>query len=119
MNLQSDIGHIIDYFKGKDEISIDSYIGDFSISDIEKTCLDISIDMIRHVLKKLKKEGQVASLGQGPYALSVREEFVRLPSSVRQLIREYGDQTPQHYVADDHFCGNQYCGEVGTWSNVP
>lgn len=48
--------------------AIDSFIGDFSISDLEKTCPDVSIDMIRHVLKKLKKEGQVASLGQGRFA---------------------------------------------------
>jgi len=48
--------------------AIDSFIGDFSISDLERTCPDVSIDMLRHVLKKLKKEGQVASLGQGRFA---------------------------------------------------
>jgi len=48
--------------------AIDSFIGDFGISDIEKACPDVSIDMIRHVLKKLKKEGKVASLGQGRFA---------------------------------------------------
>jgi Fic family protein len=48
--------------------AIDSFIGDFSISELEKTCPSVSRDMIRHVLKKLKKEGRVASLGQGRFA---------------------------------------------------
>ena len=48
--------------------AIDSLIGDFSISDLENSCPDVSIDMIRHVLKKLKKEGRIASLGQGRFA---------------------------------------------------
>ncbi|TAN42795.1 MAG: Fic family protein [Nitrospirae bacterium] len=45
--------------------TIDSIIGDFSVSDLQSACPDVSIDMIRHVLKKLKKEEKVISLGQG------------------------------------------------------
>jgi len=48
--------------------AIDSIVGDFSVSDLEKACPDVSIDMIRHVLKKLKKEGKISSLGQGRFA---------------------------------------------------
>ncbi|MCL4474953.1 MAG: Fic family protein [Nitrospirae bacterium] len=48
--------------------AIDSIIGDFAVSDLEKVCPDVSIDMIRHVLKKLKKEGKINSLGQGRFA---------------------------------------------------
>jgi len=59
------------------------------------------------------------SAGRDRTRFPSREEFVRLSPSARQLIREYGDQTPQHYVADDHFYSNQHRGEVGLWSNVP
>lgn len=45
--------------------AIDSIIGDFTVADLQRACPDVSIDMIRHVLKKLKKEGKVISLGQG------------------------------------------------------
>jgi Fic family protein len=48
--------------------AIDSIVGDFSVSDLEKACPDVSVDMIRHVLKKLKKEGGISSLGKGRFA---------------------------------------------------
>lgn len=48
--------------------AIDSYIGDFGISDLEKACPTVSRDMLRHVLKELKKQGKVISLGQGRFA---------------------------------------------------
>ena len=48
--------------------AIDSFIGDFSVSELEKICPDVSRDMIRYVLKTLKKEGKVLSLGQGRFA---------------------------------------------------
>lgn len=48
--------------------AIESYIGDFGISDLEKACPAVSRDMLRHILKKLKTEGEVISLGQGRFA---------------------------------------------------
>lgn len=48
--------------------AIDSFIGDFGISDLEKACPTVSRDMMRYILKKLKKEGKVTSLGQGRFA---------------------------------------------------
>ena len=40
---------------------ISKKIGPFSISDIEKDCPDISRDMVRHVLRQLRDEGQIYS----------------------------------------------------------
>lgn len=48
--------------------AIDSIVGDFSVSDLEKACPDVSVDMIRHVLKKLKKDDRISSLGKGRFA---------------------------------------------------
>jgi len=48
--------------------AIDSIVGDFSVSDLEKACPDVSVDMIRHVLKKLKKNDRISSLGKGRFA---------------------------------------------------
>jgi Fic family protein len=48
--------------------AIDSIIGDFGISDLEKACPTVSRDMIRHVLKQLKKQGKVIALGKGRFA---------------------------------------------------
>lgn len=48
--------------------AIDNIVGDFSISDLEKACPDVSVDMIRHVLKKLKKDDRISSLGKGRFA---------------------------------------------------
>lgn len=40
----------------------------FTISNIQKECPGISIDMIRHLLKQLKTSGKVKCLGRGKYA---------------------------------------------------
>ncbi|MCL5772684.1 MAG: Fic family protein [Actinobacteria bacterium] len=40
----------------------------FSIANIQKQCPGVSIDMIRHILKKLQATGKVKCLGQGKYA---------------------------------------------------
>lgn len=45
--------------------AIDNIIGDFTVADLERACPDVSIDMIRYILKKLKKGGEIISLGQG------------------------------------------------------
>ena len=43
--------------------------GDFSIADLQRECPGVSVDMIRHVLKDLKKRGDVKCLGRGRNAL--------------------------------------------------
>ena len=48
--------------------AIDNFIGDFTVSDIAASCPAVSIDMIRHVLKQLKKEDTVKCLKQGRFA---------------------------------------------------
>jgi Fic family protein len=45
--------------------AIQSFIADFSISDLEKACPMVSRDMIRHVLFDLKKSNLVECLGRG------------------------------------------------------
>jgi Fic family protein len=48
--------------------AIENFIGDFSISDIEKVCPLVSKDMIRYVLKKLQKENRIECITRGRYA---------------------------------------------------
>jgi Fic family protein len=43
-------------------------IGPFRIADLQKECPGVSLDMIRQVLKKLGKSGQVECLGRGQSA---------------------------------------------------
>ena len=43
-------------------------VGTFRVSDIHKECPGVSIDLIRHVLKTLRSEGQVECLGRGQNA---------------------------------------------------
>lgn len=44
-------------------------IGDFSIAQIQRECPGISVDMIRHVLKQQREQGNVKCLGRGRGAL--------------------------------------------------
>jgi Fic family protein len=48
--------------------AIDSQLGEFSLSDIERNCLGISRDMIRVVFRKLQKEKKIICLGKGQSA---------------------------------------------------
>jgi len=43
--------------------------GEFSIADLQRECPGVSVDMIRHVLKDLKRRGEVKCLGRGRSAL--------------------------------------------------
>jgi Fic family protein len=43
--------------------------GNFSVADLQNACPGVSVDMIRHVLKALKKSGEVQPLGRGRSAL--------------------------------------------------
>ena len=48
--------------------ALDRFTGTFTLKDIEKACLGASPDMVRKVLRDLKKEGSVQCLGRGPGA---------------------------------------------------
>ncbi len=48
--------------------AIEKTIGPFRISDVQRECPGVSIDMIRQVLKKLREAGRVACLGRGQNA---------------------------------------------------
>jgi Fic family protein len=48
--------------------AIDGFIGDFSISDVEKACPMVGRDWVRALLQRLKQEGKIEALGKGRYA---------------------------------------------------
>ena len=48
--------------------SMERTTGPFSISDIQKECPTVSIDMIRRILKSLRAAGRIKSLGRGQKA---------------------------------------------------
>lgn len=39
--------------------------GEFTVADLQRECPGVSVDMIRHVLKELRGEGAIESLGRG------------------------------------------------------
>jgi len=43
--------------------------GAFSVADLRRECPGVSVDMIRHVLKKMRHKGQVKCLGRGRNAI--------------------------------------------------
>lgn len=47
------------------ELAVGRTTGPFAISDIERECPGISRDMVRHVLRRLRDEGRIASTGIG------------------------------------------------------
>lgn len=48
--------------------AIESQIGEFAVSDIEKLCPGVSRDMVRVVFRQLQKEGKIKCLGKGQSA---------------------------------------------------
>lgn len=48
--------------------------GDFSVADLQRECPGVSVDMIRHVLKGLRRGGRVECLGRGRNALWRRRD---------------------------------------------
>ena len=48
--------------------AIERAIGPFRVADIQRECPGVSVDMIRQVLKNLRKAGQVECLGRGQNA---------------------------------------------------
>lgn len=47
------------------QTTISNFSGDFTVGDIQTACPEVSIDLIRRTLKKLKSEGSVECLGMG------------------------------------------------------
>ena len=45
--------------------TIDGFMTDFSISEVERACPTVSRDMIRHILFRLRDEGKIRSTGRG------------------------------------------------------
>ena len=48
--------------------AIDRFLGPFSIAELQKACPNVSVDMIRRVLKNLRSENRVECLGRGQNA---------------------------------------------------
>ena len=65
------LGHISSGHGSKTDMvlnAIGGFIGDFSVSDVEKACPTVGRDWIRALLQRLKQEGRVEALGKGRYA---------------------------------------------------
>ncbi len=68
---ESRIGKISSGYGSKMEMvinAIDSFLGDFSLADVERACPVVGRDWIRKLLQRLKIEGKVESIGKGRYA---------------------------------------------------
>lgn len=50
------------------EVAISSFTREFTLSALERACPSVSRDMIRRILRLLKKSGKVECLGRGPGA---------------------------------------------------
>ena len=50
------------------EAAIDAFVGEFTLTDLERACPGVSRDMVRRVLRELQKSGKVECLGRGPGA---------------------------------------------------
>jgi Fic family protein len=48
--------------------SIDNFNGTFSVSELQNRCPNVSIDMIRRIMKKLRSENMIECLGRGQNA---------------------------------------------------
>jgi len=48
--------------------AIDGFIGDFSMSDLERACPAVGRDWLRKLLQRMKNEGKLEALGKGRYA---------------------------------------------------
>lgn len=50
------------------EAAVEAFPGEFTLADIERACPGVSRDMIRRVLRHLRRAGRVGCLGRGPGA---------------------------------------------------
>lgn len=48
--------------------AIRSFSGDFHITELQKKCHEVSIDMIRKILNRMRKEGEITCTGRGKLA---------------------------------------------------
>jgi Fic family protein len=51
------------------EAAVKAFIGTFTLHELERTCMGVSRDMVRKVLRNLQKDGFVECLGRGPGAI--------------------------------------------------
>lgn len=58
------------------EAAIDAFPGDFTLADIERNCPGVSRDMVRRVLRDLRKADRVVCLGRGPGATWRRKGII-------------------------------------------
>jgi Fic family protein len=47
------------------ESAVGSLVGQFGLSDVERTCPGVSRDMVRRVLQKMQRDGKIECLGKG------------------------------------------------------
>jgi hypothetical protein len=45
--------------------AIERFHSEFTVTDLQRECPGVSLDMIRHVLKELREQGAIESLGRG------------------------------------------------------
>lgn len=48
--------------------TIQSFSGDFHVTELQKKCPEVSIDMIRKILNRMRKEGEITCNGRGKLA---------------------------------------------------
>lgn len=48
--------------------AIQSFSGDFHVTELQKQCPEVSIDMIRKILSRMRKDGKIACTGRGKLA---------------------------------------------------
>ena len=46
--------------------AIDAFPGDFTLTNLERACPEVSRDMVRRVVMNLRRSGKVTCLGRGP-----------------------------------------------------
>jgi predicted transcriptional regulator of viral defense system len=51
------------------EEAVKAFTGTFTLYELERTCMGVSRDMVRKVLRNLQKAGLVECLGRGPGAV--------------------------------------------------
>jgi Fic family protein len=55
------------------EAAAKSFTSEFTVADLERKCPGVSHDMVRKVLRRLQKAGDIECLGRGPGALWIRK----------------------------------------------
>jgi hypothetical protein len=50
------------------EAALESYLGDFTLADVERACPGVSRDLVRRMLWQKQKDGRLECLNRGPGA---------------------------------------------------